>query len=89
MQSYHWLVKSIPGRPQKQERKFIAEFNIDKEVLSTIASTEMIGILQPTHIELFLRLSAWDYFKLVILYEIDEVSFDLKSTNEFHVTCKE
>ena len=48
MQSYHWLVKNIPVRPQKQERKFNAEFNIDKEVLSTIASTEMIGILQPT-----------------------------------------
>jgi len=49
MQSYLPLVKSIPWRSRKQEvqRKFNAEFSNDNEVLSTIASTEMIGILQP------------------------------------------
>ena len=47
MQSYHRLVKRIPWRSRKQERKFNAEFNNDNEILSTIASTEMIGILQP------------------------------------------
>ena len=47
MQSYLRLVKRIPWRSRKPERKFNAEFNNDNEVLSTIASTEMIGILQP------------------------------------------
>ena len=49
MQSYLRLVKNIPWRSRKQEvqRKFNAEFSNDNEVLSTIASTEMIGILQP------------------------------------------
>ena len=47
MQSYHQLVNSIPWRSRKQERKFNADFNTDNEVLSTIASTEMISILQP------------------------------------------
>ena len=47
MQSYHWLFKRIPWRSRKQERKFNAEFHNDNEVLSTIASKKMIGILQP------------------------------------------
>ena len=47
MQSYHRLVKRIPWRSRKQEQKFNAEFNKDNEVLSTIASEKMIGILQP------------------------------------------
>ena len=48
MQSYLRLVKRIPWKSQKPEWKFNAEFNVDNEVLSTIAPTEMIGILQST-----------------------------------------
>ena len=47
MQFYHRLVKRNPWRSRKQERNLNAKFNNDNEVLSTITSRKMIGILQP------------------------------------------